>query len=129
MLEKKEQKLLWTLWECSADISPKITVFRVSENPLWKHRDPVNRWKRRLKINLPKTCNLLGDLALIFLTGKKSLQLVRYFSIKLQYRYFITRSLGSCKRLAKSSLQFQLKLTQLPQCKLSVIDKDSRMIH
>ena len=80
MLEKTEQKPLWTLWECSFDISQKIAVFRVSENPLLKHRDLV----RRLKINLLKTCSLLRDLAPTFSTDKKSLQLVRYFSIKLQ---------------------------------------------
>ena len=100
MLEKKEQKPTWTLSECSFDISPKIAIFRVSENPLLKHRDLVNRWKRRLKINLLKTCTPLRDLAPIFSTGKKSWQLVRHFSIKLQYRYFITVLLVSCKRLA-----------------------------
>ena len=100
MLEKTDEKPLWTLWECSFDISQKISVFRVSENPLLKHGDLVNRWKRRLKINLLKTCSPLRDLAPIFSNDKKLLQLVRYFSIKLQYRYLITGLLGPCKRLA-----------------------------
>ena len=66
MLEKTEQKPLWTLWECSFDISQNIAVFRVSENPPLKYSDLVNRWKRRLKINLLKTCFPLRDLAFIF---------------------------------------------------------------
>ena len=52
----RSKKPLWTSWECSFDISPKITLFRVSENPLLKGKGLVNRWKRRLKINLLKTC-------------------------------------------------------------------------
>ena len=66
MLEKTEQKPLWTLWECSFDISQKMAVFRVSENPFLKHSDLVNRWKRRLKINFLKPCSPLRDLAPIF---------------------------------------------------------------
>ena len=66
MLEKTEQKPLWTLWECSFDISQTIAVFIVSENPPLKCSDLVNRWNRRLKINLLKTCSPLRDLAPIF---------------------------------------------------------------
>ena len=52
----RSKKPLWTSWECSFDISPKIALFRVSENPILKDKGFVNRWKRRLKINLLKKC-------------------------------------------------------------------------
>ena len=111
MLEKKEQKPLWTLWECSFDISPKIAL-NVSENPLLKHRGLLNRWKRRLKIYLLKTYTPLQDLAPIFQLAKNRCNWFAIFSLN----YYIVTSLQVYWGLARDLQQsaFPNKINAAP---------------